>query len=201
MTGYVLPLTPTIVGTYTDQSGLARQVAPGKRHTSASAQMPVARAIVSDEVAKVTLMKWQINYVVARQVVDATIECALKWPTGPSHLAVFVLSPTGDVVAAQVMDGVAPIGVEAAELKAKTVLYARTTSRAVMERFNSVDTRVYRTDLGRDQGLAYYFSAGGIPIVLENQLIGVIGVGGGNGEEPCASLPTRRCSASIHPTR
>jgi uncharacterized protein GlcG (DUF336 family) len=154
--------------------------------SSAFAQMPVARAIVSDEVAKVTLMKWQINYVVARQVVDATIECALKWPTGPSHLAVFVLSPTGDVVAAQVMDGVAPIGVEAAELKAKTVLYARTTSRAVMERFNSVETRVYRTDLGRDQGLAYYFSAGGIPIVLENQLIGVIGVGGGNGEEPCA---------------
>jgi hypothetical protein len=41
-------------------------------------------------------------------------------------------------------------------------------------------------DLGREKGLSYYFVGGGLPIVVENQLIGAIGVGGGNMDEMCA---------------
>jgi Haem-degrading len=33
---------------------------------------------------------------------------------------------------------------------------------------------------------AYYFAPGGLPIVVEDQLIGAIGVGGGAQEEQCA---------------
>jgi uncharacterized protein GlcG (DUF336 family) len=84
------------------------------------------------------------------------------------------------------MDGVVPIGVETGLMKAKTALYARSTSRAVAERFATVEGRLIRTDLGREQGLSYYFVGGGVPIVIENQLIGAIGVGGGNMDEPCA---------------
>ena len=160
--------------------------------TSASAQMPVADAIVSQKVAKVTLMKWQINARVARQLVDAVVECAVNLNTPANHLAVTVLSPAGDVVDAHTMDGVAPIGVEAAELKAKTVLYARTTSRAVMERFKDVDSRLTHLDFGREGGLAYFYSAGGLPIVMEDQLIGAIGVGGGDSEEPCAKAAYKK---------
>lgn len=84
------------------------------------------------------------------------------------------------------MDGQFPIAVEAAMLKAKTVLYARTSSRAVTERFSTLDSRVIRLDLGESSGRAYYFAAGGLPIVVEDQLIGAIGVGGGPQEEMCA---------------
>ena len=59
-------------------------------------------------------------------------------------------------------------------------------SSAVAERFPTVEGRLIRTDLGRESGLSYYFVPGGVPIVLENQLIGSIGVGGGNMDEPCA---------------
>jgi len=72
------------------------------------------------------------------------------------------------------------------EVAARTALYARTPSRAVAERFPTVDGRLIRTDLGRDGGLSYYCVPGGVPIVLENQLIGAIGIGGGNMDEPCA---------------
>ena len=69
------------------------------------------------------------------------------------------------------MDGVLPIGVETGLLKAKTALYARSPSSAVAQRFNTVDGRLIRLDLGKAQGLAYYFVGGGLPIVVEDQLI------------------------------
>ena len=121
------------------------------------APAPLAKVTLSGDAAKRTLTKAQINAETARAIVD-------------SHM----------------MDGVLPIGAETGLLKAKTVLYARSSSRAVAERFNNVDGRVIRLDLGRASGLAYYFVAGGLPIVVEDQLIGAVGVGGGNADEQCA---------------
>jgi uncharacterized protein GlcG (DUF336 family) len=148
--------------------------------------LPLDRATVSKEVAQRTLMKAQVSASVARQIVDACVEFARTQPGGPGTYAIFVLAPNGDIVDAHVMDGVMPIGVETGLLKAKTALYARTRSSAVAQRFNTVDGRVIRLDLGRDSGLAYYFVGGGLPIVVENNLIGAIGVGGGNMDEQCA---------------
>lgn len=149
----------------------------------AQAPMPLAKAVVSDDVAKRTLMKMQINATTARAIVDACVEFARS---SNASYSVFVLSPTGDVVDAHIMDGQFPIAVEAAELKAKTALYARSSSSAVAQRFGTLDGRVIRLDLGKSSGLAYYFVGGGLPLVVESQLIGAIGVGGGPQEEQCA---------------
>ena len=43
-----------------------------------------------------------------------------------------------------------------------------------------------RLNLGQASGLAYYFAGGGLPIVVQDQLIGAIGVGCGNQDEMCA---------------
>jgi uncharacterized protein GlcG (DUF336 family) len=156
--------------------------------SSAYAQtpMPLSRAVVSDEVAGRTLMKMQINATVARQLVDACLDFAKTQPNGPGTYAIFVLTPTGDIVDAHVMDGVLPIGVETGLMKAQTALYARTPSSEVAQRFPTLEGRAIRMDLGREKGLSYYFVGGGLPIVVENQLIGAIGVGGGNMDEMCA---------------
>jgi len=154
--------------------------------TYAQQPMPLARAIVSDEVAKNTLMKMQINSNVARQLVDACLEFARTQPGGPGTYAIFVLSPTGDLISSQVMDGVFPIGVETGLMKAKTALYARAPSSVVANRFPTLEGRAIRMDLGKAQGLSYYFVGGGLPIVVEGNLIGSIGVGGGNMDELCA---------------
>jgi uncharacterized protein GlcG (DUF336 family) len=152
----------------------------------AQAAMPLARAVVSDEVAGKTLMKMQINATVARQLVDACLEFARNQQGGPGTYGIFVLAPTGDIIDAHVMDGVFPIGAETGLMKAQTALYARSPSSVVASRFPTLEGRAIRMDLGRAQGLSYYFVGGGLPIVVENQLIGAIGVGGGNMDEMCA---------------
>ncbi len=154
--------------------------------TYAQQNMPLAKAIVSDEVAKNTLMKMQINSTTARALVDACLEFARTQQGGPGTYAIFVLSPTGDLISSQVMDGVFPIGAETGLMKAQTALYARAPSSVVANRFPTLEGRAIRMDLGKQQGLSYYFVGGGLPIVVEGQLIGAIGVGGGNMDELCA---------------
>ena len=161
-------------------------LAPSIALAQGATPMPLAKAVVSNEVAARTLFKYQINAQTARALVDACVDFARTQPNGPGNYAIFVLAPNGDIIDAHVMDGVVPIGVETGLMKARTALYARSTSRAVTERFPTVEGRLIRTDLGRESGLSYYFVPGGVPIVLENQLIGSIGIGGGNMDEPCA---------------
>jgi uncharacterized protein GlcG (DUF336 family) len=153
---------------------------------AAQTPVPLAKAVVSDAVAQRTLVKYQLNSQLARELVNACVDFARTQPNGPGTYAIFVLAPSGDIIDAHVMDGVLPIGVETGLMKAKTALYARSSSRAVAERFATVEGRLIRTDLGRDQGLSYYFVGGALPIVVEGQMIGSIGVGGGNMDEQCA---------------
>ena len=143
------------------------------------------KVTVSNEVADRTLMKAVINAETARALVDACVDWQKAQP-GNGSVAVFVLSPTGEVIDSHQMDGVLPIGSETGLMKAKTVLYARSSSGAVARRFADVDGRLIRLDLGKAQGLSYYFVAGGLPIVVDHQLIGAIGVGGGTADEQCA---------------
>src|SRR4051794_10326414 len=132
---------------------------PGVREARAQGTAPVSlsKVIVSDEVAKRTLMKTQINASTARALVDACVEFANG--TNSSY-SIIILAPTGDVVDAHIMDGQVPIAVEAATLKAKTALYARSSSAAIMQRFNSTDARMIRMHLGESTGRAYYFAPG-----------------------------------------
>jgi glc operon protein GlcG len=146
---------------------------------------PFSKVTVSDDVAKRTLMKAVINADTARAIVDACVDWQKAQP-GNVSIAIFVLSPTGEIIDAHKMDGVLPIGVETGLMKAKTALYARSSSALVAQRFNTVDGRLIRLDLGKEYGLSYYFVSGGLPIVVENQMIGAVGVGGGNADEQCA---------------
>ncbi len=145
----------------------------------------LSKVTVSDDVAKRTLMKNVINADTARAIVNACVEWQKGQP-GNQSIVIFVLSPTGEIIDAHAMDGVLPIGAETGLMKAKTALYARGSSGSVAQRFNTVDGRLIRLDLGRAEGLSYYFVPGGLPIVVENQLIGAVGVGGGNADEMCA---------------
>ena len=157
--------------------------------TSAWAQVgppaTLAKVTLSNDAAKKTLNKMAINADTARAIVDACVQWTKQQP-GNVSIAIYVVDPMGNVVDAHQMDGVVPIGNETALLKAKTVLYARSSSATVAQRFNNVEGRLIRLDLGKQEGLAYYFVSGGLPIVVEDQLIGAVGVGGGNADEQCA---------------
>ncbi len=150
-----------------------------------STAAPLNKVTVSPDVAKRTLMKAVINADTARAIVDACVEWQKAQP-GNGSIAIFVLSPTGQIVDSHQMDGVLPIGAETGLMKAKTALYARSSSASVAQRFNTVDGRLIWLDLVKEEGLSYYFVPGGLPIVVEDQLIGAVGVGGGNADEQCA---------------
>jgi uncharacterized protein GlcG (DUF336 family) len=158
---------------------------PGNAWAQGATPAPLSRVVVSDAVAQRTLMKMVINADTARAIVDSCVNWTKQQP-GNVSIAIFVLSPTGQIVDSHQMDGVLPIGAETGLMKARTALYARSSSAAVAQRFNNVDGRVIRLDLGKEQGLNYYFVGGGLPIVVENNLIGAVGVGGGNADEQCA---------------
>jgi uncharacterized protein GlcG (DUF336 family) len=146
---------------------------------------PFNKVTVSDEVAKRTLMKAVINADTARAIVDACVDWQKAQP-GNVSIVIYVLSPTGQIIDSHSMDGVLPIGAETGLMKAKTALYARSSSAAVAQRFHDIDGRLIRLELGKEEGLSYYFVPGGLPIVVDNQLIGAVGVGGGNADEQCA---------------
>src|SRR5579872_5898175 len=105
-----------------------------------AAPLPLAKATVSADAAKATLMKIQISADVARAITDACVAIA-KNSTPPQSTSIFILGPTGEIVDAHIMDGLQPIAIEAAMLKAKTALYARTSSAAVGQRFSTLDQR------------------------------------------------------------
>src|SRR5712671_4056758 len=69
---------------------------------------PLAKVTVSTEVAKRTLMKAVINADTARAIVDACVEWTKQQP-GNVTIAIFVLSPTGQIIDSHQMDGVLPI--------------------------------------------------------------------------------------------
>src|SRR5215831_14988076 len=146
----------------------------------------LAKVTVSDEVAKRTLNKYVINADTARAIVDACVQWQKQQP-GNVTIVIFVVDPMGNIIDMHQMDGVLPIGNETGLMKAKTALYARSSSAAVAQRFNNVDGRLIRLDLGKQEGLAYYFVSGGLPIVVEDQLIGAVGVGGCNAGWRCCS--------------
>src|SRR5438105_7979911 len=145
----------------------------------------LAKVTLAPDAAKKTLNKMAINADTARAIVDACVQWTKQQP-GNVSIVIYVIDPMGNVVDSHQMDGVVPIGNETALLKAKTLLYARSSSAAVAQRFNNVEGRLIRLHLGKQGGLAYYFVGGGLPIVVEDQLIGAVGVGGGNADEQCA---------------
>src|SRR5690606_14920062 len=95
--------------------------------------------------------------------------------------AIFILGPSGNIVYAYRMDGENPIEVDTAWRKAQTVLYMRTSTRAMIERYGH-DMQATMFNLGQ------FPFTGGLPIMVGKQLIGAIGVGGatGAGDERCA---------------
>jgi len=148
-------------------------------------QCPFRARSWSDEVAGRTLMKMQINSTVARQLVDACLDFAKTQPNG--------LAPTRSSCWRRPATSWTPTSWTACSRSAPRrphespdrALRAHAIERG---RLAIPDARRPRHSHGSGPraGLSYYFVGGGLPIVVENQLIGAMGVGGGNMDEMCA---------------
>jgi glc operon protein GlcG len=99
---------------------------------------------------------------------------------------IVILDPFGQIIHEHRMDGQSFINQKAAENKARTALLTREPSHVLANRaFEDVSTLIRMDQFGLT------VQEGGLPIIVNDQLIGAIGVGGGAGgasygEERCA---------------
>jgi len=142
-------------------------------------KLPLAKAVQGPEDAKRILARDWISADIAEQIVQACVDAA-KAVNG--SVSVFVLSPDGEVANMYRMDGQGTVQTQTALRKAQTALQRRQSTHQASLQFSTVEQR----QLHAPQG--YFLVPGGMPIIVDDVIIGAIGVGGGRNinDEQCA---------------
>jgi uncharacterized protein GlcG (DUF336 family) len=121
----------------------------------------------------------EINLETARKLADACV--AYSRSANPNGGAtVVVVGPSGNIVYAARSDGQIPNNFDSAFEKAKMALYMRAPTRSMVNRWGSAEAALARAPLN------LYLVEGGYPIIVQDMMIGAIGVGGASGgDEEC----------------
>jgi len=121
----------------------------------------------------------EINADTAMKLIAACIESSRAAnPNGGA--SVVVMGPSGNIVASMRTDGQIPNNFDSAFQKAKTALYMRQPTRAIVNRWGSPEPALARAPLD------LYLVEGGYPIIVEDMMVGALGVGGASGgDEEC----------------
>jgi glc operon protein GlcG len=135
------------------------------------AQNVPAQFVVSGKAAEQLQDFTTINLATAERLAE-TCEEAVTAHGGGRH-SIMVLDHDGNEIYSDRMDGQGYQNIVTAEFKARTTLLARAPSKSVTNRVERDATKELDT-----YQLGFYPVAGGLPIVVNKQLIGVIGVGG-----------------------
>ena len=148
---------------------------------SASAQTPPAKladVTMSPDATRRAHLQ-EINLETARKLADACV--AFSRAANPNGGAtVVVVGPSGNIVYAARSDGQIPNNFDSAFEKAKMALYMRAPTRSMVNRWGSAEAALARAPLN------LYLVEGGYPIIVEEMMIGAIGVGGASGgDEEC----------------
>ena len=137
----------------------------------------LAKVAISAEATKRSRVI-EINAETAMQLINECI--AFSRSLNPNGGAtVVVMGVSGNVVASMRTDGQIPNNYDSAFQKAKTSLYMRQPTRAILNRWGAPEPYLARAPLD------LYLVEGGYPIIVEDLLIGSIGVGGATGDEQC----------------
>lgn len=149
-------------------------------HASAQSTAPatLAKVTMSAEATKRAHLQ-EINVETAMQLVNACVAYS-KAANPNGGASVVVVGPSGNIVVAMRTDGQIPNNFDSAYQKAKTALYMRQPTRAIVNRWGSPEPALARAPLD------LYLVEGGYPIIVEEMMIGAIGVGGASGgDEQC----------------
>ena len=138
---------------------------------TASAQIaPSSPFVVSGEAAKRIHDFSMINLATAERIADACENLARKENVG---ISVYILDNEGNHVYMHRMDGQGYVSIVTAEMKARTAVLTHQPSKARMNRVvQNPDTELQQIQIG------LFPNSGGLPIIVNDQMIGAIGVGG-----------------------
>jgi glc operon protein GlcG len=138
--------------------------------TIVSGQSVPERFVVSGKAAEKIQDFTTINLATAEGIANSCEKAATAEKVG---VTITILDNDGNHVYIDRMDGQTYLGIITSEMKARTALMGREPSKM---RMNAV-TRDPTQDLPLIQ-LGYFANSGGLPIVVNKQLIGAVGVGG-----------------------
>src|SRR5688572_12169482 len=136
----------------------------------ALAQNVPAQFVVSGKAAEQIQDFTTINLATAERIAEA---CQRLAAAEGVAISIMVLDNDGNHVYMDRMDGQGYLNIITAEMKAQTALMQRAPSKFVM---NQV-TQNPNAELQRIQ-LGLFPNSGGLPVVINKQMIGVIGIGG-----------------------
>ena len=136
----------------------------------ARAQEVPSEFVVSGAAAEAILDSTTINLATARAIASG---CARLAEEEGVAVSVYVLDNDGNHVYVHRMDGQVWTNVATAEMKARTALRLRAPSKSLMNQA----TRNQAVEW-REMTLGLFSNAGGLPIIVNDQLIGAVGVGG-----------------------
>jgi len=137
---------------------------------AANAQSVSSEFVVSGDAAARSLDTTAINLATAERITQA---CEQQATERGVAISVYILDNDGNHVYIHRMDGQVWTNIATAEMKARTALALREPSKAQMNRAIRDPSTEW---VGMDLGL--FANAGGLPIIVDNQLIGAIGIGG-----------------------
>ncbi len=137
---------------------------------TARAQHTSSEFVVSGDAAAATLDSGGINLATAKAIGSI---CARLAEERGVAVSVYVLDNGGNHVYVHRMDGQVWTNVATAEMKARTAHRLRAPSKSLMNQA----TRNQAVEW-RDMDLGLFSNSGGLPIIVNDSLIGAIGVGG-----------------------
>ncbi len=136
----------------------------------ASAQNVPSQFVVSGKAAEQIQDFTTINLATAERIAETCEKLAVEQNVA---ISIYVLDNDGNHVYMDRMDGQGYLNIITAEMKARTALMQRGASKAVMNQVRqNPNTELQRIQLGM------FANSGGLPVVINKQMIGVIGIGG-----------------------
>ena len=136
----------------------------------ALAQNVPEQFVVSGKAAEKIQDFTTINLATAERIADA---CEKAAAAEGVQISIMVLDNDGNHVYMDRMDGQGYLNIVTADMKARTALMRREPSKNLMNRVIQDPTRELQ-----DIQLGFFANSGGLPIVVNKQLIGAVGVGG-----------------------
>ena len=167
-------LVVLIAGAWMQASAQTRPPEPAPQ----SPPLTLAQVTMSPDATRRAHLQ-EINLETARKLADACV--AYSRAANPNGGAtVVVVGPSANIVYAARSDGQLPNNFDSAFEKAKMALYMRAPTRSMVNRWGSAEAALARAPLN------LYLVEGGYPIIVEDMMVGALGVGGASGgDEEC----------------
>jgi len=137
---------------------------------TAAAQNVPAQFVITGDTAKRIHDYTTINFATAKRIAETCEDLARKEGVAVS---IYILDNDGNHVYMDRMDGQGYLNIVTAEMKARSALMAREPSKNRMNRvLQNPEIELQQIKLG------FFPNSGGLPIIVNDQMIGAIGVGG-----------------------